>query len=191
MTRHTDINPARQKKNGPRWLMSCWMGVVLFVSGCSATAPVVVENAPYEPEGPTSWSEVETVEMARYPNEPVVKNREIQHEVPQELMSSTADSGLLEDVDGFRIQVFASEVRDNAAQAEEDVRQWIRSLSEERRTILGIKTSPTIYSTYKQPYYRVRMGNFLTRAEAQPVLTALRSRFSGALIVPDVVQVRR
>lgn len=169
--------------------------LVLLISligiGCATQAPVIVSEVESIPDGPTSWAEVERVELENYPDEPRSTDRIIVHDVPAALMSNSADKGQIELVEGFRIQIFASEVRNDAVQAEEQVRVWLRSLSDERKNVLGLKTQPTIYSFYKQPYYRVRMGDFETRAQAQPILDALKSRFSGALIVPDTVEIRR
>ena len=165
--------------------------LVVVGTGCSAPANVRVDEVEATPQGPTTWAEVERTDVTAYKEESVVTDRTITHDVPSSLMSNSADKGLVETVDGFRIQVFASEVRDEAVQAEEQIRLWIRSLSEQRRNVLGLKKEPSVYSFYKQPYYRVRMGDFETRAQAQPVLSALKSRFTGALIVPDTIQIQR
>lgn len=163
----------------------------LLGSGCASQAPAMVDEAPSIEQGPTNWAEVERVDVAAFKEETVEKDRKIEHDVPAVLMTSSADKGTLEEIDGFRIQVFASEVRNDAVKAEDELRLWIQSLSEQRKQVLGLKTPPTIYSSYKQPYYRVRMGDFESRSQAQPIVTALKSRFSGALVVPDVIQVRR
>ena len=179
-------------------LLRRYLNVFLFLfcsfllgSGCASQAPAMVEDAPAMDEGPTNWSDVERVDVAAFKEKAVENDRKVEHDVPAVLMTSSADKGVLEVIDGFRIQVFASEVRNEAVEAEDELRLWIQSLSEQRKQVLGLKTQPTIYSSYKQPYYRVRMGDFESRSQAQPIVTALKARFSGALIVPDAIQVRR
>jgi len=44
---------------------------------------------------------------------------------------------------------------------------------------------------YIQPYYRVRVGNFKTRAEAEHALSILNDRYTDAFIVPDTVIIIR
>lgn len=144
-----------------------------------------------QPSGPTKWSEVEKVDLNAFPEVPVEIDRDVKHDVPEILMKSQADDGVIEQVDGFRVQVFSSAVQSEAIQSEDRVRDWINSLTEQRRTALGIQSSSVIHSLYIQPYYRVRMGDFLTRAKAQNLLNALKSTFPGALVVPDLIQVRR
>jgi hypothetical protein len=161
------------------------------IVGCGVTETVVVETGATEVPLPTSWSDVETIDMSQYPDTPVNRDRTVVHDVPAILMNSAADDGILEKVDGFRIQVFSSADRGEAAQKEEEVRQWILGLSPDRRRVLGLSEDPEVYSFYKQPYYRVRVGDFLTRALAQPIVNAMKSNFPGALIVPDVIEVLR
>ena len=43
---------------------------------------------------------------------------------------------------------------------------------------------------YLQPYYRVRLGAFEFRDEAEGALTFVRQRFPEAFVVPDRVTVR-
>jgi cell division septation protein DedD len=44
---------------------------------------------------------------------------------------------------------------------------------------------------WKAPLYRVRMGPFASRAQAEEVLGAARSAFPEAFIVPDRIQNRQ
>ncbi|MDA1028581.1 MAG: SPOR domain-containing protein [Bacteroidetes bacterium] len=168
-----------------------FIGLSILLFGCSSSGSVNTFETDSQPTGPTKWSEVEKIDLDAFPEVPVEIDRDVKHDVPEILMKSKADDSVIEQVDGFRVQVFSSVGQYEAIQAEDRVRDWINSLSEQRRTVLGIQTAPVIYSLYKQPYYRVRVGDYLTRARAQTILNALKSTFPGALVVPDVVQVRR
>ncbi len=168
-----------------------FIGIAVFAVGCASSGTVGRSDSVLEPLGPSNWSEVETVDISEYPDVPVVMDRSVKHDVPEILMKSQADDGVIEQVDGYRIQVFSSAVQNEAVQAEDRIRNWINALSQQRRNVLGIKTTPVIYHLYKQPYYRVRIGDFANRSQAQPIVNALKSSFPGALVVPDVIFVKR
>ncbi len=44
---------------------------------------------------------------------------------------------------------------------------------------------------YLQPYYRVRMGAFATREDAEAALALVRRQYPEAFLVPDLVTVMR
>ncbi|PSQ84464.1 MAG: hypothetical protein BRD44_00860 [Bacteroidetes bacterium QS_7_67_15] len=46
-----------------------------------------------------------------------------------------------------------------------------------------------VHTVYRQPYYRVRVGNFTSRSEAERALQFLSSRYGDAFIVRDDVTV--
>lgn len=50
---------------------------------------------------------------------------------------------------------------------------------------------PGIYLVYKQPYYRIRVGNFARRADAEQALDVVKPHFPNAFVVPDEVTVVR
>ncbi len=169
-----------------------WLTVWLGASGCSS-----VERVAEQPEVDlqetveSKWSDVETVDVSAYPDAQNATREPVVHSAPKLLLDSAADDGVVTEVDGFRIHIFASAERSEAVQVEEALRRWLESLSDQRRSVLGIKEDPEIYSFYKQPYYRVRLGDFTSRRAAGPLLSALKPSFNAALIVPDVILVVR
>jgi len=48
----------------------------------------------------------------------------------------------------------------------------------------------TPHFDYTQPNFRVRVGDFLDRLEAQRVYAGLLAEFPNALIVPDRIEIR-
>ncbi len=163
----------------------------LFMAACSATAPSTVDVLPVEPEGPTTWPEVEEVDMNDYPDVLTAEETTLEHDVPQSLMNSTADDGTPVELDGFRVQVFSSSEREEAVQVEDEVQRWLNGLSEGQRNALGLSEAVTVYSFYRPPFYRIRVGDFERREEATRLTSALQRRWPGALIVPDRVTIIR
>jgi hypothetical protein len=74
---------------------------------------------------------------------------------------------------GYRVQIYSGSNRIDANKRKSDFLE----------TYFGEK----IYFDYKQPYYKVRVGDYRTKLEAQKMyqLLLLDTRFSGVLIVPD------
>lgn len=175
----------------PRVLTSLLAIVVLVLSGCSAPAPLAVE-VPEEVEvGPTLWSDVETLDLSEFPETLPVVDVRVEHDVPAPLMNSTADDGTIVEVDGFRVQIFSSAEREETADSEDAVRRWLNNLSEGQLNAWGLNGVPQVYTLYRSPYYRVRVGDFERRDRAVRLADAINRAFPGALVVPDRVTVVR
>ncbi len=92
-------------------------------------------------------------------------------------------------VQGFRVQIQQTPQKAQADQAVSRVSAWWRSLPPAQRPAgLNGKTAP-VYVQWKQPYYRVRVGNFATRAAAEQALRKLAAQYPTAFIVPETVTV--
>ena len=162
------------------------------LSACSATAPVA-DAPPDTPAAtqPVSWADVERMDVGQYPDVlPPVRDALV-HDVPQALMNSTADDGSQIELDGFRVQVFSSSVREEAAVVEDAVERWLSYLSDGQRNRLGLSDIVAVYSFYRPPFYRIRVGDFEQRDDAVRLANALQRQWTGALVVPDRVTVMR
>jgi hypothetical protein len=74
---------------------------------------------------------------------------------------------------GFRVQIFASSTQDNASRIASDARP---SFDEE------------VYVEHVAPYYKVRIGDFLTRSEADVLKNkAIQLGFRGAFVVETMI----
>lgn len=74
---------------------------------------------------------------------------------------------------GFRVQIFASSTEENASRVAMDA----RDIFTER-----------VYVEYIAPYYKVRVGDYLTREEVEPLKNrALSAGYRGAFIVETMV----
>lgn len=74
---------------------------------------------------------------------------------------------------GFRVQIFASNSEENASRVAADARQ-----------VFGDR----VYVDYVAPYYKVRVGDYLTREEIEPLKNeALRAGYMGAFIIETMV----
>ena len=172
-----------------------WIASFLLLgpTACSGSLPVAepTQTEAATEQGPTTWPEVETLDLEQYPDEAPVEIVVIEHDVPDALMNSTADDGTVVELDGFRVQVFSSSEREEAVRMEDEVHRWINGLSDARRAELGVSETLAVYSIYRQPLYRIRVGDFERRVDASRLVPALQRQFPGALVVPDRVTVIR
>ncbi len=91
---------------------------------------------------------------------------------------------------GFRIQILTTPEKQTADFQVEEALGWLGDLSRRPTGLESAEEAP-VYLAWKQPYYRVRLGNFATRDEAQQALYLVGERFPEAFIVPDTVIVTR
>lgn len=85
-------------------------------------------------------------------------------------------------VKGFKIQVFSGNNQSKSKQEAESKRAMVRNSYPDLETII----------TYNAPLWRLRVGNFLTREDAERVLSEMKKTFpsfAGEMhVVPDVVK---
>ena len=180
-----------KKNNAPMRLAALLAVLSMVFASCSSSAPTVTDNISETASGPTSWAEVESVDMNDYPDVRPETEVTLEHDVPQSLMSSTADDGTAVELDGFRVQLFSSSERSEAAQVEDDVQRWLNGLSDGQRNRLGLSEVVSVYSFYRPPFYRIRVGDFEKRDDALALTAALQRQWPGALVVPDRVTIIR
>lgn len=77
-------------------------------------------------------------------------------------------------LNGFRVQIFM-EVGNDAIEHAETVKK------EFKYAFPGIP----VYLSYGQPYYRLRVGDFRTRVEAEKCLRRIKGRYTNAFVTAD------
>jgi hypothetical protein len=80
-------------------------------------------------------------------------------------------------VKGFRIQLYAGLDRTAADKTKVE--------------FLGIWPDIQVFQTYNRPTFKVRVGNFLTRTEAEMFCQRVKNQFTGAFVVPELIQIIR
>ncbi|MFP4227713.1 MAG: SPOR domain-containing protein [Salinivenus sp.] len=114
----------------------------------------------------------------------------ISHQVPSQLLSGRADEGVRQSIEGFRVQVFSTEDQESAQDVQGEVQEWWEE-NEDDAPQAVFRSSPPIVMEYSQPYYRVRIGAFAERAEAEEALEFIQEEYDGAFIVRSSVTVVR
>lgn len=88
-------------------------------------------------------------------------------------------------VEGFRVQVYASETSAGGEQVRADAAAWWDA--EQRRT--GFTAPLDAYVVYLDGLYKVRMGAFTNRSDAEAALALVRTRFPDSFLLPDLVTI--
>lgn len=79
-------------------------------------------------------------------------------------------------VDGFTIQIYSGQKKDDAMNAKKRIQDELPYMNANLQ--------------YQQPKFKVTIGKYLTKLEAQRDLLTLRRRFSNAILVPERILIR-
>lgn len=80
-------------------------------------------------------------------------------------------------ISGFRIQLYVGNTRQEADNAKSYVYQLFPELNP--------------YVSYSQPSYRVKVGDFMYRADAEEYLDQMRQQYPSAVILPERVEIKK
>ncbi|MEM6647763.1 MAG: SPOR domain-containing protein [Bacteroidota bacterium] len=171
--------------------------LTLGLSACSG-ANNARNDTPEVPDEPTET--VEPIDLSQYEDfdatpyretDEIATEVEVTHDVPARLMDNRTGQPTTYTTDGYRVQIFSSQNKQQADQIWGEAVAWWRNLPTPDQPDGYNPDGLDAEVVYMQPYYRVRLGNFTSRSQAQSLLGLLRARFDRALIVPDRVTVQR
>jgi hypothetical protein len=113
-----------------------------------------------------------------------LSGRPVTEKVLSQMDSLALIYGAVEEIKGFRIQIYSGQDRRKA----QDIRNRAIKLFEQE---LKRKEHPPVDLIYDEPYFRVKIGNFLNKLDAQPDLLIFEDHedFGDALLVPDRVDI--
>ncbi len=107
----------------------------------------------------------------------VIKDPQIDSLIAKRLALSRAGStGITVTSLGFRVQIFSGLEREQAYA--------------EQTKFKALYPTVGSYISYTQPYYRVRVGDFRTKLEAQKFLTELRKQYPSLFIFAEKINPR-
>lgn len=157
--------------------------LVTLVSACKTTAPVSKSSASFQDDlsvfRPTFETKKEPVKHdEQVPT--VIDYAEPSNDVNLRLTSYldtlASNNKRIRFIEGYTILVYTGTNRDMAMQAKNDASK------------IAAKHRPDIQ--FKQPTYRVKVGRFADRLEAQKVYSQLRLQFQHAIIIPEKVAIQ-
>jgi hypothetical protein len=86
----------------------------------------------------------------------------------------TPTDGTTVKIKGYRVQLVASSKK--------------ASINEERAKFIALNPDVNTYSLYTQPNYKLRVGDFKTKLEAQKLQNEIKVTFPSALVVNDLIE---
>jgi len=92
---------------------------------------------------------------------------------PKTLITSGTRSGMIRSGRGYRVQIYNGSDRNKANAIKVD---FIRRFPDTRT-----------YMSYIQPQFRVKVGDFRTRSEAQKFVEQVSHLYSPVMVVPDII----
>ena len=170
---------------------------LLVLAACSGPRTGVEPLVREVEEGPAEEVlEHESLDLGRYVEEPPASLPDPQHDVPEALLSGRTQDPLVPRTrSGFRIEIGSTTEKEAADRLAAQAASWWRTLRG-RGALDEVYPQeampPPVYQEFRSPYYRVRLGNFVTRAEAEAMLDIVESSFADAFIAPaDILETRR
>lgn len=86
----------------------------------------------------------------------------------------TPTDGISVKIHGYRLQVIASSSKE--------------AIDGERSKVVGLRNDVPTYIDYRQPNFRLKVGDFRTKLEAQKLLNELKDIFPTAIVVNDMIE---
>jgi SPOR domain len=163
--------------------------------GCTAAKPIVINRNPTSP-APTptpadSYDEDLSVVRPRYkevviapipqkkpePNPTSPKNTNVSKQVDAIIDTLSVRNRAIRYAAGYRIQIYVGNVRTEADAAR----------------LYTYQTFPELnpYMNYTAPTYRIRIGDFINRYDAERYLHQLKSQFPMSSIQPEKIEIRK
>ncbi len=182
----------RKKYQAHSTLLMAGLTVVLFAAGCSGGRGTTGTATDGDVQRDVvRMSDYEDFDAAPYTEEEPEMQTAVDHDVPENLMTGRADQGVERVIQGYRIQIYQSLDKAQAIEQEEAAIAWWDDVQIENRPEGLFEDGLPAYLDYRQPYYRVRIGDFLSREDAERAARVVGIRFPGSFIAPDVVTVTR
>ncbi len=174
-----------------------FLAALLLYAACSGSQGASNGEGPDPDPDATetiNMADYEDFDPAPYDEEPPTSTTTIAHDVPERLLKGRVEQQVSQTGAGYRSQVFSSQDKRDADHRMESAVAWWRQqlrLGTLAEVYPGDPSPPPVYLDFRQPYYRVRVGNFSSRSEAQTVLQLIETRFPDAFIAPDTVTLTR
>jgi len=164
----------------PFKLVACglWLAA-LAATSCAAqrqTKPYYEDLSSYRPKFERTIDTLKKVVLQKADRPLAKPTKNVNAKVDAVLDSIDKQNLQKKFVDGFTIQIYSGQSREEASVTKQKVVEEITDL------IANLQ--------YLQPKWRVAVGSYFSKLEAQKDLVKLKSYFPGAILVPEKIQIR-
>lgn len=151
-------------------LVTVYLGMV----GCTMLSPTT-SSTTYDEDlsihRPRVTIDVPEEHQVEEVSEDVTPTQDQTAQIEAKLTEITSHNGTSATAPGYTIQVYSGTSREQASQAKSQVYKILPTSRPETK--------------YEQPIYRVRVGEFINRLEAQNVYAELLKEFPEAIVIPS------
>lgn len=106
-------------------------------------------------------------------------------------MQGLASAGVSTQRSGFRVQVALVREKVGADAVVDEVTQWLDLMREDNPDMSLFQKNYPVHNIYLQPYFRVRVGDFVDRDQADELLAYMIDEFPRALVVEDQINIQQ
>ena len=161
--------------------ISCLLSPVFFfiISSCQAQKPpkgYYEDLSPYRPKVVLENTAKKDSALKQNQQEIIAPRYHVNEKVDLVLDSIDRFNLTKKFVDGYTIQIYSGQKQDQALNAQK------RLMEENTQYVASIQ--------YQQPKFRVTVGKYFTRIEAQKDLLALKRIFTSASLVPERIMIK-
>jgi hypothetical protein len=156
--------------------------VTLFISivGCSTTKPVVSDQKEEITPQETVFEEMVTsVDLNQFRIRPESVFISVENSIPEEFQVEESQTAVTNPNSGFRIQIISTA---DVSIAERLQREFVEWQSAELHDY-----EAATYLQFRQPFYRLHVGNFRSRAQAIEFSRVVKRKFPDAWVVFDTI----
>lgn len=161
------------------------MGVMLMLASCKGTSKVssstpskkVEEDLSkymYKPKAADNSTKTETPTVVN--TQGITFEKHINASINPIMDSIAVSNKRYHSAPGYRIMVYSGNSSEESAAVRKEVYEWSRDYE--------------VYTQYKQPAFRVKVGNFQDRINANYVYSDLVKFFPNAVIIPDQIEIK-
>ena len=108
---------------------------------------------------------------------PAVKTTSVEKELNQALQTINQQNKAVRFMPGFRIQIYVGNIRAEADAAKAFVYRNFPEMSP--------------YVTFSQPTYRVKIGDFMNKADAEHILSSVKAQYPTSVIIADKIEIEK
>lgn len=114
---------------------------------------------------------------SRFPEAPALMVNDITQDLDKLVAEVARKNSTIKSIPGYTIQVYSGTNREQANLARRNVYQVLPDAQPEIK--------------YVQPNYKVQVGQFVERLEAQKTFSLIKKEFPSALIIPDRIEINK
>lgn len=166
-------------------LLSSTLLTILLISGCSASKKAeemttTVNKKEEKAKAMKIASFMDGVNLASYRTKLSDVYSTTENKVPDAFKPLPSQKEHVVSNEGYRVQIISTENKNRAEDVLHKFNDWIFRQNDITYKAMG-------YIIFKQPYYRVQIGDFLSKQNAIDYSRKVKRRYNGAWVVQDKI----